>query len=309
MMLVIPGSAVALTAGQADAQGAAAAAPQSAPTVHLRPRQIGYGQDVTVTGSLSAADAGQRLLLEYAPAGSSSWHTLTSAKVRRNGRYELVAPLPQTGHLRVLAANGGTVARARTGASSDAAIVPSASQRVVVNARFAVPSQSYDVLGGQSIDVRGKLLPGSSGRKVRLEGRSGGGWQWLASARTGPRGGFDLRYVPGSTGQEQLRVRFEGDRLNDRSSTGAGQLTVYRASVASWYNDGGSTACGFHAQYGVANKSLPCGTKVTFHYNGRSVTATVDDRGPYVGGREWDLNQNTAGALGFGGVDTVWSSI
>jgi rare lipoprotein A len=54
--------------------------------------------------------------------------------------------------------------------------------------------------------------------------------------------------------------------------------------------------------------SLPCGTQVTFRYGGRTVTATVDDRGPYVGGREWDLNQNTAGALGFNGVDTVWSS-
>jgi rare lipoprotein A (peptidoglycan hydrolase) len=76
--------------------------------------------------------------------------------------------------------------------------------------------------------------------------------------------------------------------------------------VASWYSDGGSTACGFHATYGVAHKSLPCGTKVRFALNGRTVTATVDDRGPYIGGREWDLNQNTAAALGFGGVGAVW---
>ena len=39
------------------------------------------------------------------------------------------------------------------------------------------------------------------------------------------------------------------------------------------------------------------------------MTATVDDRGPYVGGRTWDLNQNTAAALGFGGVGTVWASV
>jgi rare lipoprotein A (peptidoglycan hydrolase) len=38
------------------------------------------------------------------------------------------------------------------------------------------------------------------------------------------------------------------------------------------------------------------------------VTAVVDDRGPYVSGRDWDLNQNTAGALAFDGVGTVWSS-
>lgn len=74
---------------------------------------------------------------------------------------------------------------------------------------------------------------------------------------------------------------------------------------ASWYYDGGSTASGYHATYGVANKYLAFGTHVRFVYHGRSVDAVVDDRGPYVGGRVWDLNQNTAGALGFGGVDTV----
>jgi rare lipoprotein A (peptidoglycan hydrolase) len=77
-------------------------------------------------------------------------------------------------------------------------------------------------------------------------------------------------------------------------------------AVASWYDDSnGRCAAGWCATYGVANLSLPFGTKVMFAYHGRSVEATVDDRGPYVGGRTWDLDQRTAGALGFGGVDTV----
>jgi rare lipoprotein A (peptidoglycan hydrolase) len=33
--------------------------------------------------------------------------------------------------------------------------------------------------------------------------------------------------------------------------------------------------------------------------------AVVDDHGPYAGGRNIDLNQNTAAALGFGGVGSV----
>jgi rare lipoprotein A (peptidoglycan hydrolase) len=45
-----------------------------------------------------------------------------------------------------------------------------------------------------------------------------------------------------------------------------------------------------------------------FRNGSREVTATVDDRGPFVGGRTWDLNQNTAAALGFGGVGSVLSS-
>lgn len=76
-------------------------------------------------------------------------------------------------------------------------------------------------------------------------------------------------------------------------------------AVASWYYDQGSTACGFHAHYGVANKTLPCGTKVEIRYGSRTVTATVDDRGPYVSGRSFDLDQTTAGKLGMSGVETV----
>jgi len=91
-------------------------------------------------------------------------------------------------------------------------------------------------------------------------------------------------------------------------STRAGSPTGRHQAVTSWYYDGGNTASGFHAYYGVANLSLPCGTTVSLSSGGRTVQAVVDDRGPYVGGRTWDLNQNTAAALGFGGVGMVWSS-
>jgi rare lipoprotein A (peptidoglycan hydrolase) len=76
-------------------------------------------------------------------------------------------------------------------------------------------------------------------------------------------------------------------------------------AVASWYQDGGSTASGWHSYYGVANKYLRFGTRVLFRYHGRTVRAVVDDRGPYVYGRTWDFNQNVARALGMWGVATV----
>ncbi len=183
------------------------------------------------------------------------------------------------------------------------------SRHLAVAASLQVPTQSLNVLGGQTVYLRGRLLPAAAGRKVWLQGRTSGTWKWLATARTGPQGGFQLRYVTGEVEQQQLRVRFPGDAQNNAVSKPAGQLTVYQQSVASWYEDAGGTACGFHANFGVANRDLPCGTQVTFRYNGRTVTAVVDDRGPFVAGRDWDLNQNTAAALGFGGVGNVWSSI
>jgi len=71
---------------------------------------------------------------------------------------------------------------------------------------------------------------------------------------------------------------------------------------ASWYNDrSGRTASGMRATYGVAHRTLPFGTRVliTNPANGRTVTAVVTDRGPFVRGRTLDVNQNVANALGF----------
>ena len=80
--------------------------------------------------------------------------------------------------------------------------------------------------------------------------------------------------------------------------------------LASWYDDSGTTASGWHATYGVAmcGSAGPCyafGTRILLFYGGRQVTAIVDDHGPYAGGRNIDLSQNTAAALGFGGIGSV----
>jgi rare lipoprotein A (peptidoglycan hydrolase) len=74
---------------------------------------------------------------------------------------------------------------------------------------------------------------------------------------------------------------------------------------ATWYGPGlwgEQTACGMplmKGTLGAAHKKLPCGTQVTFTYNGLSVAATVIDRGPYRKGYKWDLTKRTAKAVGF----------
>ena len=66
---------------------------------------------------------------------------------------------------------------------------------------------------------------------------------------------------------------------------------------------GKRTACGLAyttTLMGVAHRTLPCGTMVTFRNpaNGRTVTVPVVDRGPYVAGRTWDLTGAACTALG-----------
>ncbi|MDO8847011.1 MAG: septal ring lytic transglycosylase RlpA family protein [Coriobacteriia bacterium] len=85
----------------------------------------------------------------------------------------------------------------------------------------------------------------------------------------------------------------------------------WRSAKVSWYGPGfiGNTmAGGGTLEWGsmvVAHKSLPFGTMIEFEYNGRTCVAVVQDRGPYAGGRTFDLGPGTAAALGFSGVGTV----
>jgi rare lipoprotein A (peptidoglycan hydrolase) len=87
----------------------------------------------------------------------------------------------------------------------------------------------------------------------------------------------------------------------------------------SWYGPGfygSGTACGqkySRTILGVAHRSLPCGTLVTFRnpLNGRQITVPVIDRGPYVAGRTWDMSRALCEYLDHcytGSIEWRWGS-
>lgn len=98
---------------------------------------------------------------------------------------------------------------------------------------------------------------------------------------------------------------------DDSSSNASGWMS----GVASHYGTGdgfmgGTTASGdivTETSMGVAMLDVPLGTYVEIRYNGKSVVAVVNDRGPYVHGRVIDMQPAVARALGFlsVGVGTV----
>jgi rare lipoprotein A (peptidoglycan hydrolase) len=145
-----------------------------------------------------------------------------------------------------------------------------------------------------------------------LERRSGRRWQAVTSARTSPSGRFVLRHRVRGAGSTDVRLTFAGDSANGAAFRGLGTMGVYRPALASYYTlYGGALACGGRLGYDslvVAHRSLPCGTRVTVHYRGRTVQAVVRDRGPFSGNREFDLAGAVARRLGFSGVHTVWVS-
>lgn len=101
------------------------------------------------------------------------------------------------------------------------------------------------------------------------------------------------------------RLNLSGSLINPSSLP----YTQWNVSIASVYTDYGKPiACGgvLHVpELGVANKTLPCGTKVLFLYHGRAIQVPVIDRGPYIAGRTWDLTGATAEALHFPGLGPI----
>lgn len=211
----------------------------------------------------------------------------------------------------VLLAAVPTAALASGGGHAVAQNISGRSERTPVPkpARFVVKRSALLAQSGSTVTVHGRLLAHVRDAEVSLSARVGRGWKRIAHSRTHRGGAFHIRYRVRDVGIRHLRVSFAGSTDARAASAPAGKVVGLAPSVASWYYDAGNTACGFHATYGVANKTLPCGTKVSITYGGRTVVATVDDRGPYVYGRTFDLNQNTARYLRMWGVAQILTSV
>lgn len=170
---------------------------------------------------------------------------------------------------------------------------------------------THSVLKGNGLAVHGKVRP--SGRhRVKLV--FSGPDSLVRGVTTKANGTFALRWVPGRNGSYAVRAYGVHDRRVSASTSAARKLTAYRLAGASYYGPGlygNGVACGGTLEpgtMGVANKTLPCGTKVKLRYHGRTVTVPVIDRGPYVAGRDYDLTTAVKEKLGFPGVGTVLAS-
>lgn len=178
---------------------------------------------------------------------------------------------------------------------------------------IATPETKH-VKQGERVHVRGRLEPRHRGRTVLVQQRKKGRWVTADRDRTGAEGRFETSWrVEKPAGRYRTRVVFRGDRRTPRRVDKT-RLYVYRPGQASYYGPGlygNRTACGqtlTPSTLGVANRWLPCGTRVTFRYHGNTVTVPVIDRGPYSGSRIWDLTTATKQKLGFGSTGVVWST-
>jgi rare lipoprotein A len=157
------------------------------------------------------------------------------------------------------------------------------------------------VMAHRTVKLRGRVTPGGDRRVVvRVGGRK-------LRTHTRHDGTYKVRWQAPRAGVYTARARVDGSSVRSHRL----RMNAYRSAAASYYGPGlygGGLACGgtlTPSKLGVANKSLPCGARVTFRYRGRSVTVPVIDRGPYAGNREYDLTAATKAKLGFPSTGTV----
>ena len=181
---------------------------------------------------------------------------------------------------------------------------PAAAQSEAQTATVAsagVAKKRLHVRSGRRVAVVGAARPAAAGHLATLQIRRRGRWSTIDRDRTAASGRYVLRDRRHATMSAPARVRVAdaGKRL--------GRLYVYRWAHASWYGPGlygNHLGCGGRlsaGRVGVAHKSLPCGTRLMLRHRGRSLRVRVIDRGPYVGGREYDLTEATARKLRFRG--------
>jgi rare lipoprotein A len=106
--------------------------------------------------------------------------------------------------------------------------------------------------------------------------------------------------------------------IADRQSEGAPATGPRPAAVsaADWYHALASvrakprsrSACGWLLRpgtLGVGHPVLPCGAKIFIGYRGKRVLTEVIDRGPYSGGREFELTPALGRLVGLKGVQAI----
>ena len=169
----------------------------------------------------------------------------------------------------------------------------------------------HNVMISDGVRLHGLVNPGG-GRRVKIVVR--GADRDVIRTASNRNGAFSVRWSAPRPGVYRVRAFAAAATRSVSSASPIRRVTAFRTAYASYYGPGlygGALACGGTLEpgtLGVAHKTLPCGSKVTLRYDGRSVRVPVIDRGPYVAGRDYDLTEATKDRLGFPSTGALLSS-
>jgi len=283
----------ALSAVSGMASPASAATSPTTLKVNVAPKEVSLGKTISVRG-VSGARGRHKVALLFRDAGTTSWDQLKKVTTEPTGAYSTDVTARNNGAFKVSASGGLT----------------SPIRKIRVRSTMKIGSIDRYVKVGRSLGIRGVVKPAGV-RRIKVVVNGAGK---TIRTTTKKHGGFAVKWKPKASGTYKVRVFSANNEVAIGDSSRRFRVFGLRPSGASYYGPGlygNGVACGgtlSPGTMGVAHKTLPCGTKVTIRYQGRTVTVPVIDRGPYIAGRDYDLTEATRNALGFGGVGTIWTN-
>jgi hypothetical protein len=206
--------------------------------------------------------------------------------------------------------NGATTLSSSTTAQPTAATVEASGNGITIVTSPATLLRHKLTFSGTVARAAGKVV------EIERRATSGGSWLPTTHGTAAPNGAFSATWPTSRSGRFTIRAVIVGPHglatgASASPASPALTVTVYKPAIATTYGEGswGSrTACGQilrHTTLGVANRTLPCGTKVSILWHHQTLVVPVIDRGPYANHADWDLTLATANALGIGGTETI----
>ena len=266
--------------------------------VRLSSSLVTWGSTITASGRAPSLKPGDTVRIVLRP-DSGLPRTVASTRLSRERRWKVTLRPTQEGEVFAVASHSLVRSAAFSGG-----------QRIDLAIGVTPASDTIGGRAGTRVRLAASVRPA---RRVRwtLESRFSRDWRRTAGGISAPDGRIAVAIrLARKAGSHRIRVAPTSGLAGSTSRTVRSR--PLRPALASWYGlYGGGLACGGRLgrnQIGVAHKTLPCGTKVTIRYRGRTVVAPVIDRGPFIGAREFDLTGAVARRLHFDGVDTVWVS-
>ena len=266
------------------------------------PASVRIGDATNLKGEFPES-SNQEVAILHRGARENGFKRVNSAQTGAGGGWKARVKPRRTGDWRARLVSPVTAADALSGGTAPDS--ESNTELIRVRSKTRVAPAKRDVIAGREIEIHGRVAPaGQRDVVVEVGGRT-------ERTRTDKEGRFDINWKAPAAGKYRVRATAKRNREASGSRDSGGRVTAYRYAQASWYGPGlygNRTACGqtlTSSTRGVAHKSLPCGTKLSIRHGSKEVHVRVIDRGPYVGGREFDLTEATRNDLGFGSTGSI----
>ena len=181
-------------------------------TITSSPNPSTAGDVVTITGSVSGAKAGTKVVLWDRLPGQRRFSRVLTATINDSGQYTIVLA-------------GGMVKTSRQWyVTSGSKRSRTLDQRV--DALIALTASATTVNPGQNVVFSGHVTPSHAGERILLEQSNGARWRVIARARLDRRSDYAVVHRFRGIGMPEVRAQLPGDKRNVESVSAGFPIAV-----------------------------------------------------------------------------------